>query len=112
INNPAAINRASRIPTTNENLMPIGLDLFRPSDAFPRRSDTQPEEKFVRRPIPRVPDLKIAPPSRHRDARLVPHHMAAMNKCLAKSNKSHTGRNATKERDPPTDGYPVRLDAP
>src|SRR5262249_52428401 len=32
------------------NRMPIGPDLFRPS-AFLRCSDTQPEEKFVHRPI-------------------------------------------------------------
>src|SRR5262249_14554103 len=40
-------NRASRAPTTNENNpMPPGLDLFRPS-AFLRRSDAQPEEKVA-----------------------------------------------------------------
>jgi len=33
------------------NPMPIRLDLFRPS-AFLRCPDTQPEEKFVHRPIP------------------------------------------------------------
>src|SRR5262249_47730006 len=31
--------------------MPTGLDLFR-SSAFLRRSDAQPEEKFVHRPVP------------------------------------------------------------
>ena len=46
MNAPAAINRASRIPATGE--MPTIRALVR-SSAFLRRSDTQPEEKFVHR---------------------------------------------------------------
>jgi hypothetical protein len=38
--------------------------------------------------------------------------LAAKNKCLARNNKSRARGRTTKERDPPTNGYPIRLDAP
>src|SRR6516225_2526745 len=97
INAPAAISRASRIPTTNEITgCRLGLTSFDPAP-FLRRSDAQSEEKFVHHPI--LCSFLIGRPQGPRDGTLACPHKAGEARSSSRG-ASHRAP-AVAERVPP-----------